>query len=194
MMRAIGFLAVTIIFLQAGEVQADLITLNGLEQQTVAGENFTFSFSPIAISDGTSGTLTIHARGDYDPGTSTEFLTWDIDSLGIGSTAGPTIGGVTIIQNNGINDVEWEQSFIISGVNMLSITADLLASILIDLNGNQTSGVGVGVGPNEFVEVTLSYNSPTAVPEPASLTLFGMGALGLVAGAIRRRRSQKATV
>ena len=80
--------------------------LNDSAPQTVGGQNFVFSFGGQPPSDGTGGTLTIHARGDYDPGTATEFLTWDIDSLGIGSAAGPAIGGTTIIQNLGINEVD----------------------------------------------------------------------------------------
>lgn len=197
MIRALSFLVVAALVLATGsEAKSSVIVLNETKAQTVGGEDFNFIFTPIAAADGTGGTLTIHARGDYDPSTSTEFLTWDIDSLGIGGAAGPTIGGVTIIQNNGINDVEWSQSFAISGLNMLTITSDFLASILVDLNGDDTSGVGHGFQPNEFVEVTVTYNSAAAstVPEPASLTLVGLGAFGLFAGAIRRRRWQQAAV
>jgi len=42
-------------------------------------------------------------------------------------------------------------------------------------------------GPN------FTYTS-AAVPEPASLTMFGLGAVVLVAGAIRRRRQTNAAV
>ena len=160
------------------------VVLSDIEAQTVDGQDFTFSFSPVPLSDGNDGTLTIHARGDYDPGTATEFLNWDIDSLGIGGAAGPTIGGTTILLNNGINDVEWEQTFTISGADLLTITGDSAANVLIDLNLTP-GGNGVNlIGSNAFVEVTLTYN--TAVPEPATLGVLAAG-LGLVGWSRRRR-------
>jgi len=41
---------------------------------------------------------------------------------------------------------------------------------------------------------TYAVAPSAAVPEPASLTMFGLGAVGLVAGAIRHRRQAKAAV
>ncbi|MBL8220374.1 MAG: PEP-CTERM sorting domain-containing protein [Bryobacterales bacterium] len=164
--------------------QAGLVTLNAQSPQTLAGENFAFNFAPAGASDGTAGTLTIRARGDYDSSTPTEFLTWDIDGLGIGGQAGPVLGGTTIAFQNG-NDTEWQQSFSISGLNMLSITANGAVNITLDLNGDQNAGVGI-FGPNPFVEVTLEYNSDSDVPEPSTLGLLTAGAVGLW---LNRRRS-----
>ena len=154
-----------LVALGATALSGTIVVLNDLQPQTVAGEDFNFLFSPVPVSDGTDGVLTLHARGDYDPNTSTEFVTWDIDSLGIGANAGPTIGGVMIIQNNGINDVEWSQDVTIAAADMLTITGDALVDILVDLNGDQSAGVGVGFQPDEFFEVTLTYKSS---PTPAT--------------------------
>ncbi len=163
---------------------ANAVVLNATESQTVAGQDFVFDFSPVPGSAG-AGSLTIHARGDYDPGTATEFLTWDIDSLGIGGNAGPTIGGTNIIQNNGINDVEWDQLFAISAADMATITADGQVSISLDLNGDQSFGVGFW-DSSAFVEVTLSYDAAD-VPEPGTLAMFGLALAGLGYGARRTR-------
>ncbi len=43
-------------------------------------------------------------------------------------------------------------------------------------------------------EGTFSVSPTNSVPEPAGLTMFSLGAVGLVAGAIRRRRQTKAAV
>lgn len=162
------------------------VSLTATQQQTVAGENFTFNLLPAALANGAVGTLTVRARGDYDPGTASEFLSWDIEGL-LGLTqAGPTIGGVTIIQFVGINEVEWEQTFVIGGASLLSATADGTVSVFVDLNGNQTTGVGVGFSANEFVRVTLAYDSTAQVPEPSSIALV---AAGLFAAWARRRRA-----
>ncbi len=163
-LRKIFLFALGLIALGPTASYGSVVVLNELQQQTLAGENFNFVFSPVPISDGTDAVLTLHARGDYNPGTSTEFVTWDIDSLGIGAPAGPTIGGVTIIQFNNINDVEWTQDITIAAADMLSITGDAIVDIFVDLNGNQAMGVGVGFQPNEFFEVTLTYEvTPTCL-------------------------------
>ena len=158
---------------------AGLITLNELQQQTEAGQLFNFGFggSAIPLSDGTSGSLTIHARGDYDTNTTTEFLVWDINGLGIGGSAGPVLGGTTILVNN-FNDVEWTQTFSIDGTSMLAITA-AFEQVSVALNGNQGAGVGVGFQSDEFVEVSFSYNAVSqAVPEPSALAILALGLIG----------------
>lgn len=172
----------------SGLANAGLITLSELQQQTEAGQLFSFDFggSATPLSDGTSGALTIHARGDYGLSTASEFLNWDINGLGIGGLAGPVLGGTTVLVNNGNNDVEWSQTFSIDGASMLAITS-AFQQVTVDLNGDQNSGVGIGFQANEFVEVTFSYNTVTqAVPEPSTLAVLALGLIGLGAGRFRK--------
>lgn len=124
-------------------------TLDDCRDQTIVGQNFTFTFSPVELSDGTDGTLTIHARGDYSVSFPTiEYLTWNIDGLCSG-TAAPAYG--TVIHQYSHDDVEWEQIFTISGACLTAATSDASVTISLDLS----SSVHI-YGPS-FVCVELVY-------------------------------------
>jgi hypothetical protein len=125
--------------------------------QTADGQDFDFMLSGLPLSNGSDGTLTIHARGDYQAANPTEFLTWDFDALGIGTIAGPLTGNATILVDNGVNDVEWTQSFTLSGSDLVSATSDGIVHILLDLNLDD-SFLGVNhLAATEVAEITLAY-------------------------------------
>ncbi len=61
----------------------------------------------------------------------------------------------------------------------------------LDISFSQSGGAGNAIS----VEATLhTFGQPAGAPEPGSLTLLGIGALGIGAVAIRRRRQKKAAV
>ena len=128
-----------------------------IAQQTESGQDFDFVFPSVPPSDGTDGTLTIHARGDYQPDNPTEYLTWDLDFMGIGSFAGPVTGEAIVVRDNGINDVQWFQSFTIHGDDLLEATSDSTLHVFVDLYlDDQFLGVN-HLADTEWVKVTIRY-------------------------------------
>jgi len=154
--------ALCVFMLAAGAANA--VTYTDSSPQTTAGQDFVFTFSPVNPWNGGNGTFTVHARGDYSVDTSSEYLDWGIDGL-VSDRAGPLKGG-TVIQTFNYNDVEWEQSFMISGSTLNAITSDSSIAISIDLS----SAVNYEIDPSKhFVEVELTYNaSGQQCPPPAA--------------------------
>jgi hypothetical protein len=154
----------------------------------VSGQNFVFNFLGAPASNGTGGTLVLHARGDYDGGP-TETLSWSIEGIVSAGPVGgfdafdatPPQGGpfdfVTVFQPLG--NVEFQRTYSLLAGDLDAILADGLVSIFVDLHQD----VGLFDPPN-FVELTLSYDP---VPEPSTLVLLGAG---LLAGG-RRLRSRR---
>jgi hypothetical protein len=162
---------------------AGAATLSQVLPQTESGQDFDFAFAGVRLSDGGDGVLTLHARGDYQAANPTEFLTWDLDSLAIGSMAGPPTGQATILLDNGVNDVEWTQSFVIPGSSLLLATADGTLHILLDLYLDDLF-LGVNhLADTEFAGVSLDY---PAIPEPSSAILFAVGWAVVARRGIRR--------
>jgi hypothetical protein len=142
---------------------ANAVTYTDSAPQTTPGQNFVFTFSPVGPWSGGNGTFTVHARGDYTIAFPTsEYLNWDIDGL-ISDVGAPAYG--TLINEFSYDDVEWEQSFTISGGLLNAITSDSSITISIDLS----SAVDRQIDPSKhFVEVELTYNSsgPQCPPPP----------------------------
>ncbi len=167
---------------------AAALTLSAESEQTIDGEDFSFDFNGLVQSDGSDGGLTIRARGDYGVDNPTEFLGWSLDSGATWTLAGPVLGGTTIIVDNGINDVEWSQTFAISGADLVALTSGGGFSVLVDLNlDGESLGVNCCFSQEEFVAVSVSY---TPIPEPSRMLLStgGIVSVAWMRFSWRRRR------
>jgi hypothetical protein len=71
-----------------------------------------------------------------------------------------------------------------------SVSPSSIAYLLGTYSAINNGGTGPGSSGGVLTNGTLQGNIQSAVPEPASLTLMGLGALGLTA--LRRRRAAKA--
>lgn len=190
-----------ILALCAGVVQAVPVMLNDMATQTVAGENFNFSFGGLAPSDGTGGTFVLTGAGDYD-GRDDEILSWDMEGqIGAAAVGGFCSTGITAVCTSpngaGLNggqggpfdsvvigqplgQATWTRTYTLLPAVLDTLLGDGTIDIFIDL----TDEVGLFNPPN-FVEVTINYES-ASVPEPETVALAGLGLL--ILGFARRRR------
>lgn len=177
----------------AGAALAAPVSVDDQQTQTVGGQDFNFSFSGLTASDGTGGTLVLHAAGDYT-GAASETLDWTAEGIvgasnvggfavdGSGGTGGP-FDFANVIQPLG--NIEWQRTYVLSGAELDALLADLVVNVFVDLSAE----VGLFQPPN-FVKVSLNYNSApvAAVPLPAGLPLL-LGAFGLLGASRLRRKS-----
>lgn len=162
------------------------------------GQDMGFLFSALPASNGAGGMVTI-ASGNATlfggiagldlsgafPGESEHFeVTLDGGSKGFFSCGGPSNNGATAIggatdNSFNFNDCVFTLQFSLLGAELNALLAD----------GDLTVGVLFGADVSTFghgdeVVVSLSYDS--AVPEPGSLALLGLGFAGIAAW--RRRK------
>jgi hypothetical protein len=176
-----ALVALAVVALQAAASAAPVL-LSDQQLQTVTGQTFVFSFTGVPGSDGTAGSLTINARGDYSVNfPNIENLELFVDGVSQGTFAPGTADSYV---EYAFDDVEWTDTIGIPGVTMQAVTADSQIDIVLDLDDNvHLFGNLVGVA---YAGVDLAYNSGPEVPMPAALPL---GAVLLGGMFITRRRT-----
>lgn len=149
---------------------------------------------PAAASD---LSITFKLRGDFD--LSSEYVEIDVDGFSFGRWLNNVVGDDTIDGPVGDNGGPFSNQSAMIWVGTATIAqADLLPLIAdgqLDANFVFSSAVNDLADPPfnsfedpEFAEFSISYE---AVPEPTSLAIFGLGAIGMAG--MRRRRKQKKT-
>lgn len=181
--------AAILLVVTAAGAQAVPITVSESQSQTAAGQNLLFTLdgadgivSPAPAASG----IFLFTFSEIDiTGTeanSTENFSLGIDgivSLGPLRRADIPAADYTSIDGGNAN---FTYEVPVSSAVLASMLGDLMVAVEVDLG----SGVGV-VGATNEIAVALTYNTLSAVPEPAGLAVFGAGLAVLCL--LRRRRA-----
>lgn len=155
--------------------------------------NFT-SGNTVAMIGGTDIGGTDTAFGFHS---GTDFSAWAGGVPFSLNTFGWTPSGTTGFATYVVNGGAYEPGLILLGSQMVGSTwtPDQTWSISGSFASLQMNPGTYTVADSQTGEfITYQIGQAASVPEPGTMTLVGMGAFGLVAGAIRRRRQTKTAV
>ena len=157
----------------------------------------TLAYAPGDANAGANPNVTAVAYTNQVPGVVTATMLYGIDAA-TGSLVlqnPPNNGTLTTIGSLGLSFLSSGVGFDIDGLSgqaLASLTSLTGGTGLYTIN-LATGGATFlgGFGPNTVSDIAFGSIGPVAVPEPASMALFGLGLLGLAAA--RKRRSAQPT-
>jgi hypothetical protein len=158
---------------------SDIGLTSGLNYQTTTSY-FTFTITPnVGFSEAVTSIQFDYQRDNAPSGNPT--FTYDLRSSSTGDNYATSLGTATVSDNSG--------HFATDLVSPLSATDTVTYRIYISSSSAQTSTTtGAHLDNVVVTGNTLEARGVLPTPEPASLVIWGLGALGCAFGGYRRRK------
>lgn len=182
---------------------AGATVLTQTQTQTADYQDFTFSLTAPGYVTNTASKLTFTVQGDFNDAIFGEQIIVFIDGVNRGTFgyASPEAYGVIDYRTGtaNYNALQFSVDLLLSGAETSGFLADGVMDVKIDFDYGVNVNCGwsnasnclPNVGAAPFAQVNFDYvGASTAVPEPASLALFGLGLAGFAAA--RRRNAKQA--